>query len=153
MTARACFCAHKPGWGTRYSILAGFVEPGESLEDCVRREAREEVGVELVDLAYAGSQPWPYPHQLMVGFTARYAGGEIRVDGEELDARGLVHARHAAGTAVRRQSRAENDRSVGGAADGRLISRSRLRGALHQAGLAAGGGILVNDAALPALCQ
>ena len=77
--------AHKPGWGNRYSILAGFVEPGESLEECVRREALEETGIRLDHLAYAGSQPWPYPHQLMVGFTARYAGGEIVVDGEELD--------------------------------------------------------------------
>ena len=77
--------AHKPGWGSRYSILAGFVEPGESLEECVRREVREEVGVELAELAYAGSQPWPYPHQLMVGFTANYAGGAIEVDGVELD--------------------------------------------------------------------
>jgi len=77
--------AHKPGWGTRYSILAGFVEPGESLEECVRREVREEAGIEVSDLTYAGSQPWPFPHQLMIGFTARYVGGEIQVDGEELD--------------------------------------------------------------------
>lgn len=77
--------AQKPGWGTRWSILAGFVEPNESLEDCVRREAREESGLELADLEYAGSQPWPFPHQLMVGFTARHAGGELAVDGEELE--------------------------------------------------------------------
>ncbi|HEU5381407.1 MAG TPA: NAD(+) diphosphatase [Ktedonobacteraceae bacterium] len=77
--------AHQPGWGPRYSILAGFVEPGESLEECVRREVAEEVGVEITDITYAGSQPWPFPHQLMVGFTARYAGGEIRPDQQEID--------------------------------------------------------------------
>ena len=76
---------HKPGWGPRYSILAGFTEPGESLEDCVRREVLEEVSLEVTDLAYVGSQPWPYPHQLMIGFTARYVGGEVKADAEELD--------------------------------------------------------------------
>ncbi len=82
---RRMLLGHKSGWGTRYSILAGFVEPGEALEECVRREVREEVGLEIGDLAYAGSQPWPYPHQLMVGFTAQYASGAIQVDGEEID--------------------------------------------------------------------
>ena len=77
--------AQKPGWGTRWSILAGFAEPGESLEDCVRREVEEEVGVALGAVAYAGSQPWPFPHQLMVGFTAEYAGGELNPDGAELE--------------------------------------------------------------------
>ena len=77
--------AQKPGWGTRWSILAGFVEPGESLEECVRREVKEEVGIDVGALAYAGSQPWPFPHQLMVGFTAGYAGGDITPDGEELE--------------------------------------------------------------------
>ena len=77
--------SNKPGWGTRFSILAGFVEPGESLEDCVRREVEEEVGVELGELTYFGSQPWPYPHQLMVGFMATYVSGEISVDEDELD--------------------------------------------------------------------
>jgi NAD+ diphosphatase len=80
--------AHKPGWNDRYSILAGFVDPAESLEDCVRREVREEVGVEVADLRYDGSQPWPHPHQLMIGFTAGYAGGNMRVDGVELDKAG-----------------------------------------------------------------
>jgi NAD+ diphosphatase len=74
----------KPGWGKRYSLIAGFVEPGETLEACVAREVREEVGVEVADLRYVGSQPWPFPHQLMVGFMARYAGGEIVVDTTEL---------------------------------------------------------------------
>lgn len=67
-----------------YSTLAGFVEPGESLEEAIHREIREEVGVEVADLRYFGSQPWPFPHSLMIGFTARWAGGEIRVDGDEV---------------------------------------------------------------------
>lgn len=68
-----------------YSTLAGFVEPGESLEEAVHREIREEVGVEVTDLRYFGSQPWPFPHSLMIGFTARWASGEVRVDGEEIE--------------------------------------------------------------------
>lgn len=67
-----------------FSTLAGFVEPGESLEDAVHREVREEVGVELERPEYFGSQPWPFPNSLMVGFTARWRDGEIRVDGEEI---------------------------------------------------------------------
>ncbi len=78
----------KPGWGARYSLVAGFVEPGETVEQCAAREVREEVGVEVDEVRYVGSQPWPFPHQLMLGFTARYAGGAIRVDTSELaDAR------------------------------------------------------------------
>lgn len=72
----------------RYGLVAGFVEPGESLEDCVRREAMEETGVTLDEVRYAGSQPWPFPHQLMVGFTARWTGGDAAPrDGELEDAR------------------------------------------------------------------
>ena len=82
---------HKPGWGDRYSIIAGFVEPGESLEECVKREVCEEVGVDLTDLVYVGSQSWPFPHQLMVGYMARYAGGEIRIDTTELDDANWFH--------------------------------------------------------------
>lgn len=76
---------HKPGWGAMHSIMAGFVEPGEALEECVQREAKEESGVEIRDLIYRGSQPWPFPHQLMVGFTAHYAGGTLKIDDAELD--------------------------------------------------------------------
>jgi len=67
-----------------YSCLAGFVEPGETLEEAVAREVREEVGVELADIAYQGSQPWPFPHSLMVGFRARWAGGDIAIDESEI---------------------------------------------------------------------
>jgi NAD+ diphosphatase len=67
-----------------FSVLAGFVEPGESLEEAVAREVREEVGLELADIRYFGSQPWPFPHSLMIGFTAKYVSGEIRLQEEEL---------------------------------------------------------------------
>jgi NAD+ diphosphatase len=70
--------------GGFWSVLAGFVEPGESLEEAVVREVREEVGIDIQNLRYFGSQPWPFPHQLMVGFTANYARGEIQVDQHEL---------------------------------------------------------------------
>jgi NAD+ diphosphatase len=68
----------------RYSALAGFVEPGEMLEDTVVRETREEVGVEIRNIRYFGSQPWPFPHSLMIAFTAEYAGGDLRPDGVEI---------------------------------------------------------------------
>ncbi len=67
-----------------YSTLAGFVEPGESLEGAVHREILEEVGVEVEDLRYFGSQPWPFPHSLMVGFHARWRAGELAPDGVEV---------------------------------------------------------------------
>lgn len=72
----------------RYSVLAGYVEPGESLEECAAREVCEEVGVNLRHIRYFGSQPWPFPNSLMIGFTAEYAGGEIKLEESELaDAR------------------------------------------------------------------
>ncbi len=67
-----------------FSVLAGFVEPGESLEEAVAREVREEVDLEIRDIRYFGSQPWPFPHQLMIGFTAHYASGEIRPQADEI---------------------------------------------------------------------
>ncbi len=67
-----------------YSVLAGFVEAGESLEDTVVREIAEEVGIAVAGIAYFGSQPWPFPHALMVAFTARWAGGEITADPKEI---------------------------------------------------------------------
>ncbi len=71
-----------------YSALAGFVEAGESLEETLVREVREEVGIEVRDPLYFGSQPWPFPHSLMIAFVAQHRSGEIRVDGREIvDAR------------------------------------------------------------------
>ena len=76
----------KASWAPgRYSLVAGFVDNGECLEGAVHREVREEVGVEVTALCYVGSQNWPFPSQLMVGFVARYAGGELTVDREELE--------------------------------------------------------------------
>ena len=68
-----------------YSTLAGFVEPGESLEETVAREVREEVGVEVRNIRYFGSQPWPFPHSLMIGFVADWDSGEIRLQEAEIE--------------------------------------------------------------------
>jgi NAD+ diphosphatase len=68
-----------------YSTLAGFIEPGESAEDAVHREVLEEVGLRIKNLKYRGSQPWPFPNSLMLGFTAEYAAGEIVIDGVEIE--------------------------------------------------------------------
>ena len=67
-----------------YSVLAGFVEPGETLEDCVRREVMEEVGIKVKNIHYFDSQPWPFPDSLMIGFTAEYASGELAIDNNEI---------------------------------------------------------------------
>ncbi len=70
-----------------YSVLAGFVDPGETFEECVQREVAEEVGLKVKNIKYFASQPWPFPDSLMVGFTAEYESGEIKIDkGEILDA-------------------------------------------------------------------
>lgn len=70
--------------GRFYSTLAGFVEPGESLEHAVRREVREEVGIEISAPDYFGSQPWPFPHSVMIGFTAEWESGDLVVQEEEI---------------------------------------------------------------------
>lgn len=67
-----------------YSVLAGFVEPGESLEECIRREIKEEVGIEIKNIKYFKSQPWPFPDSLMIAFTAEYASGELSIDHNEI---------------------------------------------------------------------
>ena len=68
-----------------YSTLAGFVEPGETLEEAVIREVKEEVNIQIKEIQYFASQPWPFPHSLMIGFTAVFAGGEIGLDTSEIE--------------------------------------------------------------------
>lgn len=70
--------------GKMYSVIAGFVEPGENLEECVKREVMEEVGLNVRNVRYFSSQPWPYPDSLMIAFTAEYESGEIRIDEKEI---------------------------------------------------------------------
>jgi NAD+ diphosphatase len=81
-----CLLGRQPTWPPgRYSTLAGFVEPGESLEQAVAREIREESGVVVDDIVYRGSQPWPFPASLMLGFEARVVGGDAVVSDDELE--------------------------------------------------------------------
>ncbi|GAA4720090.1 NAD(+) diphosphatase [Pedococcus ginsenosidimutans] len=77
--------ARGAGWGEgRFSVLAGFLEPGESLPVAVAREVREEVGLEVTDVEYLGDQPWPFPTSLMVGFTARAVGVDLVLQDSEI---------------------------------------------------------------------
>ena len=68
----------------RYALIAGFVEPGETIEEAVHREVSEEVGIKIKNLKYLKSQSWPFPNSLMLGFEAEYESGDIKVDGDEI---------------------------------------------------------------------
>lgn len=74
-----------------YSVLAGFVEPGESVEGAVYREVLEETGIRVKNIRYFGSQPWPFPHSLMLGFQAEYEGGEVRPQPDEIEDAAFFH--------------------------------------------------------------
>jgi NAD+ diphosphatase len=81
-----CLLGRQPAWpDRRYSTFAGFVEPGESLEQAVAREVSEEVGLRVAEVTYAASQPWPFPSSLMLGFTARALDHEVRLADDEIE--------------------------------------------------------------------
>lgn len=77
-----------------HSVIAGFVEPYETLEEAVHREVREEIGIEITNVRYVGSEPWPFPNSLMIGFVADYAGGDITIDNNEIVAAGWFDRDH-----------------------------------------------------------
>jgi NAD+ diphosphatase len=77
-----------------HSILAGFVEPAETLEEAIHREVREETGIEVTNIRYMGSEPWPFPNSLMIGFVADYAGGDIVIDNNEIISAGWFDRDH-----------------------------------------------------------
>jgi NAD+ diphosphatase len=81
--------ARSPGFPAgMYSLIAGFAEPGETIEGTVQREVSEEVGLTVKNIRYAASEPWPFPHSLMIGFTADYAGGDLLIDNKEIESAG-----------------------------------------------------------------
>ena len=120
----------------RYSTLAGFCEPGETLEDAVRREVREESGIEVGDVEYFGNQPWPLPASLMLGFVGRAVSTDIAVDNHELGRRPLVHpgrdedprrGRHAAAAPRRLDQSLTRRALVRRAAPRRLVTAGRAQ--------------------------
>ena len=88
---------HVTSGGTFHGLVAGFLETGETLEQCVVREVREETGLTIRDITYFGNQPWPYPSNLMIGFIADYVSGEIKLQEEELRFRFVLLERQPAG--------------------------------------------------------
>ena len=80
--------------GVVWSLVAGFVDAGENLEDAVRREIREETSIEVRDIRYFGPQTWPYSSNIMIGFRAEYASGELKPDGEEVVESGWFDREH-----------------------------------------------------------
>ena len=80
--------------GVVWSLVAGFVDAGENLEDAIRREVREEASIDVKDIRYFGSQTWPFPSNIMIGFRAEYAGGELKPDGEEVVESGWFDREH-----------------------------------------------------------
>jgi len=92
---RQLLLARKPGYVPgRYTVVTGFVEAGETLEQAVARETREEVGVDVRDIRYFACQPWPFPNSLVIAFNAEYAGGELRADGVEIEDARWFDAEH-----------------------------------------------------------
>jgi NAD+ diphosphatase len=86
LRGRQILLAHNKRFaGPMYSLIAGFINPGESIEESIHREIYEEVGIRVSNLRYFGSQAWPFPDSLMIGFLADWAEGEIRCDGQEID--------------------------------------------------------------------
>jgi NAD+ diphosphatase len=121
----------QPSWPPgRYSALAGFVEPGESLEDAVAREVYEESGVEVAGARYDSSQPWPFPSSLMLGFTVGYVGGEaVASDGELEDARWFSRAELSEAAAGRGELRLPPPVAIARRLIDTWLSRPRTDGA------------------------
>ncbi len=124
--ADRCLLGRQERWPEgRYSTLAGFVEPGESLEQAVAREVEEEVGVTIEAVDYFGNQPWPFPASLMVGFFARAATTEIDVDGAEIS-----HARWFTREEMRAEAEAGSLLLPGGISISRSLVETWYGGAL-----------------------